>query len=45
MGESPLTAAQVIQQVTFALDSGDRDVMISLSATLDAYNNQGCPLN
>lgn len=41
----PLTTAQVIQQVTFALDSGDRDVMISLSATLDAYNNQGCPLN
>lgn len=41
----PLTAAQVIQQVSFALDSGDRDVMISLAATLDAYNNQGCPLN
>lgn len=41
----PLTTAQVVAQVTFALNSGDREVMISLAGTLDAYNNQGCPLN
>lgn len=41
----PLTSAQVIQQVTFALGTGDREVMLSLASTLDAYNNQGCPLN
>lgn len=41
----PLTSAQVIQQVTFALNTGDREVMLSLASTLDAYNNQGCPLN
>jgi len=35
----------VIQQVTFALNTGDREVMLSLATTLDAYNNQGCPLN
>lgn len=43
--EFPLTVQQVIDMTTFALESNDRDVMISLSATLDAYNNQGCPLN
>lgn len=43
--EFPLTTSQVIELVTFALNTGDRDVMISLAATLDAYNNQGCPLN
>lgn len=43
--EFPLTTAEVIDMTTFALNSGDRDVMISLAATLDAYNNQGCPLN
>jgi hypothetical protein len=41
----PLTTAQVVTQVTFALGSGDRELMISLAGTLDAYNNQGCPLN
>ena len=41
----PLSQAQVITMTTFALNTGDRDVMISLAATLDAYNNQGCPLN
>jgi hypothetical protein len=41
----PLTSAQVIAQVTFALNTGDREVMLSLASTLDAYNNQGCPLN
>ena len=43
--EFPLTTAEVIGMTTFALNSGDRDVMLSLAATLDAYNNQGCPLN
>ncbi|KAF1714820.1 hypothetical protein CSC71_03400 [Pseudoxanthomonas sangjuensis] len=43
--EFPLTTQQVIDMTTFALGSNDRDVMISLSATLDAYNNMGCPLN
>jgi hypothetical protein len=41
----PLTSAQVTAQVLFALQSGDREVMLSLASTLDAYNNQGCPLN
>lgn len=41
----PLTTAQVVTQVTFALNTGDRGLMISLASTLDAYNNQGCPLN
>lgn len=41
----PLTATQVIDQVRYALGTGDREVMISLASTLDAYNNQGCPLN
>ena len=40
-----LTQAEVIQYVTFALNSGDRDVMTALAATLDGYNNQSCPLN
>lgn len=41
----PLTSAEVTSQVVFALQSGDREVMLSLASTLDAYNNQGCPLN
>lgn len=41
----PLTTAQVTSQVTAALGMGDREVMLSLATTLDAYNNQGCPLN
>jgi hypothetical protein len=41
----PITAATVTSQVAAALASNDREVMLSLSATLDAYNNQGCPLN
>lgn len=40
-----LTQAEVMQYVSFALDSGDRDVMVALAATLDGYNNQSCPLN
>jgi hypothetical protein len=40
-----LSRSEVQQFVTFALNSNDRDVMLGLAATLDAYNNQGCPLN
>lgn len=41
----PISAATVTSQVAAALASNDREVMLSLSTTLDAYNNQGCPLN
>ena len=41
----PETAAVVVSQVRNALATGDREVMLSLATTLDAYNNQGCPLN
>lgn len=41
----PLTTAQVTSQVIAALATGDREIMLSLATTLDAYNNQGCPLN
>ena len=41
----PITAGTVTSQVAAALASNDREVMLSLSTTLDAYNNQGCPLN
>ena len=41
----PVTPAEVIADVTSALATNDRAVMLSLAATLDAYNNQGCPLN
>lgn len=41
----PLTTAQVTSQTAAALATGDREVMLSLATTLDAYNNQGCPLN
>jgi hypothetical protein len=35
----------VLTQVDSALGSGDRDTMLVLANTLDAANNQGCPLN
>lgn len=41
----PVSASTVTTQVAAALASNDRDIMLSLSITLDAYNNQGCPLN
>lgn len=41
----PQTRTQVIEEVRFALASGDRGLMLSLASTLDAYNNLGCPLN
>lgn len=41
----PVTAAQVVADVSAALATNDRALMLSLAATLDAYNNQGCPLN
>jgi hypothetical protein len=40
-----LSRTEVIEYVTFALNSNDRDVILALASTLDAYNNQGCPLN
>lgn len=43
--EYPETAGVVVAQVRAALETGDREVMLSLATTLDAYNNQGCPLN
>lgn len=41
----PIAAADIVGQVSAALESGDREVMLSLAATLDAYNNLGCPLD
>lgn len=41
----PQTRTQVIEEVRFALASGDRGLMLSLASTLDAYNNLGCPLD
>jgi len=41
----PVAADAVTGQVSAALASGDREVMLSLAATLDAYNNLGCPLD
>ena len=41
----PITAATVTSQVAAALASNDRQIMLPLSTTRDAYSNQGCPLN
>jgi hypothetical protein len=35
----------VIADVNAALATGNRDVMLSLAASLDADNNLGCPLH
>jgi hypothetical protein len=35
----------VTSQVAAALASNDRQIMLPLSTTRDAYSNQGCPLN
>jgi hypothetical protein len=40
----PLTEAEIIAAVNAAL-TGNRNAMLSLAATLDGYNNAGCPLN
>ena len=40
-----LPVGDVVASVNTALASGDRDTMLVLAAQLDAYNNQGCPLN
>ena len=40
-----MTAAEVISAVNTALDSKDRQTMLALQSSLDAANNQGCPLN
>jgi hypothetical protein len=39
----PLTTAQVVSQVNTALASNNRETMLTLAATLDRYNNLGCP--
>jgi len=41
----PLAEGEVISRVNAALDSGDRDTMLSLADELDGYNNMGCPLD
>ena len=41
----PVTTASLITQVNAALASGNRNTMLTLAATLDGYNNAGCPLN
>jgi hypothetical protein len=41
----PLTKAAVISQVNAALNSHNRDTILSLASTLDADNNLSCPLN
>ncbi len=41
----PRTTASVISSVNTALASGSRDAMLTLANSLDADNNQGCPLN
>lgn len=41
----PMATASVISKVNTALASGSRDAMLTLANTLDAQNNQGCPLN
>jgi hypothetical protein len=39
------TTAQVIAAVTSALNSDNRETMLTLASALDADNNLGCPLN
>jgi hypothetical protein len=39
------TTAQVIAQVNAAFASLDRNTMLALASSLDASNNEGCPLN
>lgn len=40
-----LTTAQVISQVSAALETNDRSTILALAEKLDGYNNAGCPLN
>ena len=40
----PITRETLVGQVTAALASNDREIMVSLALTLNAYNRQGCPL-
>jgi len=37
----PLSVAQVLAQVNAAVATGDRDAILALASTLDAYNNLG----
>ena len=43
--EYPLTTAQIISQVNAAIATENRDAILALAATLDGYNNLGCPLD
>jgi hypothetical protein len=41
----PLTRSQIRPMVYNALNSFDREEIVSTAAVLDAFNNWGCPLN
>jgi hypothetical protein len=41
----PSSASSVIASVNSALASKNRDTMLALAATLDSWNNLGCPLH
>lgn len=43
--EYPRTVAQVLSEVNLRLAAGERDPMLVLANSLDADNNQGCPLS
>ena len=40
-----VTTADIVAQVNAALETADRNAMLSLAGQLDGYNNAGCPLN
>lgn len=44
-GSYPLTTSQLLSGVNAALASGNRATMVGVAATIDGYNNAGCPLN
>jgi hypothetical protein len=41
----PIMVDQIVARVNTALDSRNRNKMLSLAKTLDKYNNQYCPIN
>lgn len=43
--EYPRTVGQVLSEVNLRLATGERDPMLVLANSLDADNNQGCPLS
>ena len=44
-GSYPLTTSQLLSGVNAALASGNRATMVGVAATIDGYNNAGCPLS